>query len=411
MEYSVGSLAELISGINAPNKTKIVKTNIKKEKSDEESNYKNKKGIKHENPIEKKSSQPKGLGKKSISKKRTFGEVDNEDFSFQTPVKKKKIKLNQENVKGTKKSKKNKPFSKTNTPAKSSSASSNPVVSEGAVNIENAVNRIKNANNKKTKSSAEYVNRTVFVGNLPISIKKEKIKKHFKKYGQIEAVRIRGIPVKDLKVSKKVAAIKKEFHPDRNTVYAFIRFCNATDAKKAEEANGDLFEEHHLRVEYCEESNKHDESKAIFIGNLSFDAEEEELWKLFNVCGPISHVRIIRDGRTGMGKGFGYVNFKNIDSVQLALEMEQVSLKNRVLRISLCNSTKAKKKNEKTSRNKKMNSKSKEKIEAIKYEKTNQSSFVGKKSATKKKNKLNKGTKDKKKLAEKLQGKSKVEKE
>lgn len=75
------------------------------------------------------------------------------------------------------------------------------------------------------------------------------------------------------------------------------------------------------------------------------DAEDEELWNLFKPCGSISHVRIVRDGRTGMAKGFGYVNFKDSDSVQLALEMEKVVLKDRELRISLCEANRAKKKN------------------------------------------------------------------
>jgi len=211
-------------------------------------------------------------------------------------------------------------------------------------NEQNAAGRIKNKLNKKNKSSGEYKDKTVFVGNIPIKTKKEKIKKRFRIYGEIDSVRFRGIPVADPKTSKKVAAIKEEFHPDRSTLYAFIRFKNAEDAKKAEVENGALFEDHHLRVHCCESEDKPDESKAIFVGNLAFSAEEEELWKLFKPCGPISHVRIVRDGRTGMGKGFGYINFKDTDSVQLALEMESVKLKDRELRISLCDSTRAKKK-------------------------------------------------------------------
>lgn len=76
--------------------------------------------------------------------------------------------------------------------------------------------------------------------------------------------------------------------------------------------------------------------------NIS-DATEDQLWKAFEICGPISNVRIIRDKFTGMGKGFAYVNFKDSDAVQLALEMEDVKFKNRVVRISLCNSSVAKK--------------------------------------------------------------------
>ena len=40
------------------------------------------------------------------------------------------------------------------------------------------------------------------------------------------------------------------------------------------------------------------------------DAEDDELWKIFEACGPISSVRIVRDNNTGAGKGFGFVNFE-----------------------------------------------------------------------------------------------------
>lgn len=65
------------------------------------------------------------------------------------------------------------------------------------------------------------------------------------------------------------------------------------------------------------------------------DAEEDELWKLFEDCGTIKSVRIIRDAKTNVGKGFAYVNFETTDSVQLALQLENVSLKDRELRVSV----------------------------------------------------------------------------
>lgn len=87
---------------------------------------------------------------------------------------------------------------------------------------------------------------------------------------------------------------------------------------------------------------------------LIIDAIEDELWKLFEPCGAISYVRIVRDSHTGMGKGFGYVNFMDSDAVQLALEMENVKLNDRELRISLCNLNSARKNNEKNKKNKKV---------------------------------------------------------
>ena len=58
------------------------------------------------------------------------------------------------------------------------------------------------------------------------------------------------------------------------------------------------------------EDSRHELSKAIFVGNLDFGVEDEALWAHFGECGPISDVRLIRDSSSGIGKGFGYVNFQ-----------------------------------------------------------------------------------------------------
>ena len=40
------------------------------------------------------------------------------------------------------------------------------------------------------------------------------------------------------------------------------------------------------------------------------DTEEEKIWQIFADCGTIESVRIVRDNKTGIGKGFGFVLFK-----------------------------------------------------------------------------------------------------
>lgn len=49
-----------------------------------------------------------------------------------------------------------------------------------------------------------------------------------------------------------------------------FRYKKQEDAAKAEAENGMLFEGHRLRVHCCLYTTKPDETKAIFIGNLSF---------------------------------------------------------------------------------------------------------------------------------------------
>jgi nucleolar protein 12 len=47
----------------------------------------------------------------------------------------------------------------------------------------------------------------------------------------------------------------------------------------------------------------------VFVGNLPFDVQDEELYTHFERCGEIEFVRIVRDKKTNIGKGFGYVQF------------------------------------------------------------------------------------------------------
>lgn len=61
---------------------------------------------------------------------------------------------------------------------------------------------------EETKQRQEDKNaRSIFVGNLPSTVKRRDVRKHFKNCGDIESVRLRGIIPEKLSQSKKVAAI------------------------------------------------------------------------------------------------------------------------------------------------------------------------------------------------------------
>lgn len=60
---------------------------------------------------------------------------------------------------------------------------------------------------------------------------------------------------------------------------------------------------------------------------------EDEVREHFVSCGKIESVRIIRDRKSGVGRGVGYINFEEDDSVALALEMDDTKLKNRPVRV------------------------------------------------------------------------------
>lgn len=91
--------------------------------------------------------------------------------------------------------------------------------------------------------------------------------------------------------------------------------------------NAVVFQDHHLRVDSVAHPAPHDKKRSIFVGNLDFEEIEESLWKHFEPCGDIEYVRIIRDSKTNMGKGFAYVQFKDLQSVNKALLLNEKPMK------------------------------------------------------------------------------------
>uniref|UniRef100_H3B0Q9 RNA binding motif protein 34 n=1 Tax=Latimeria chalumnae TaxID=7897 RepID=H3B0Q9_LATCH len=191
---------------------------------------------------------------------------------------------------------------------------------------------------KRINQAAERIKnkRTVFVGNIPTSCTKQMLKSIFKEFGHIESLRFRSV-IKaraEPTISKKLAAIQRQVHPKRHSMNAYIVFEKEADAAKALKRNGmEMQSGFHIRVDLAAKSSMHDHKRSIFVGNLSYETEEEMLREHFSQCGKIVAVRIVRDRETGLGKGFGYVLFENKDAVYLALKLNHSDLNGRSLRV------------------------------------------------------------------------------
>ncbi|CAF3696295.1 unnamed protein product [Rotaria sordida] len=127
---------------------------------------------------------------------------------------------------------------------------------------------------KKIKREHEYedlsiVNdQTVFVGNVPIGCTQKELKKLFSQFGTVKSVRLRNLIPLNPKRGKRLAFIKKEFHPLQKTINAFVRFTDETEAKDATSLNGHLYKEHHLRVDVTH--GQHEDAKVIEIKTKQF---------------------------------------------------------------------------------------------------------------------------------------------
>ncbi|KAL2506246.1 RNA-binding (RRM/RBD/RNP motif) family protein [Abeliophyllum distichum] len=134
--------------------------------------------------------------------------------------------------------------------------------------------------------------RTVFVGNLPLKIKKKALLKEFAKFGEVESVRIRSVPIIDVGIFLLV-------HVSSLVGGNHIRVDRACPPCK--KLKGDS-------------SALYDNKRTVFVGNLPFDVKDEEIYQLFtgikNLEASVEAVRVVRDPGTSLGKGIAYVLFK-----------------------------------------------------------------------------------------------------
>ena len=56
----------------------------------------------------------------------------------------------------------------------------------------------------------------------------------------------------------------------------------------------------------------------LFVGNLSYQATEEDLRELFQQAGTVESVRIITDQFTGRPRGFGFVEMSTKEEAERA---------------------------------------------------------------------------------------------
>lgn len=59
--------------------------------------------------------------------------------------------------------------------------------------------------------------------------------------------------------------------------------------------------------------------KNIYVGNLSFNATEEEVRGLFEAYGAVERVNVVRDRDTGQSRGFAFVEMTSDEEAEKAI--------------------------------------------------------------------------------------------
>ena len=213
---------------------------------------------------------------------------------------------------------------------------------------------------KPKPSPQDEEERTVFVGNLPLSATRKTLAKLFSECGKIVSTRLRSVAVAGIKVPqnragdqnlvKKVCTNIKQLDVDaKSSIQGYVVFVDKESVDKALELNNKPLQDDHpdatravRRIRVDRATPTMDPKRSVFVGNLPYQADEATLQDCFvQGCDltpdDIVGVRVIRDSATYQCKGFGYVLFQDSTMVATALQtMNDVEYMKRPLRVKVC---------------------------------------------------------------------------
>jgi len=76
------------------------------------------------------------------------------------------------------------------------------------------------------------------------------------------------------------------------------------------------------------------ETSVIYAGNLPFSASEDDVRKLFSRYGKVLDVRLVRIGRSGRNKGYGFVEMDARSAAKAIRALNETEFGGRTLRIN-----------------------------------------------------------------------------
>ncbi|VDO54129.1 unnamed protein product [Schistosoma margrebowiei] len=263
---------------------------------------------------------------------------------------------------------------------------------ESSIEVDNPQSRSLQRQNRRLLN--ERLSRTIFVGNLPLNITKKRVEALFNNVlknnkisssdCRVESVRFRGvIPVTGgtSRLARKRAAITGESSGVSKFRMGYVVLTtkigvpivlsldgcclnsdgfivnpeesinvigDKTESTNNGSNNNNTNDVYHIRVDKATDNNDKTHCKldnSVFVGNLPFDCNEEEIYSTLSTLGSIKSVRLIRDSQTGAVRGFGYVAYNDPSIIPLAIRSSNtLSIRGRQIRIMECKVKKIKNK-------------------------------------------------------------------
>lgn len=174
---------------------------------------------------------------------------------------------------------------------------------------------------KPKNEALKGTTKRMFLGNLSYDITDDKIKEFFKDCGELTDI---------------------YWLTDRETQQfkgaGFITFDSIEAADKAAEKSGEGCMGRDIKVDWTEERKprgkpgggnrvpraKNTElkgkTKRLFVGNVSFDIDDEKVTEFFKDCGELQDIFWVNDRESGKFKGFGFITFDSSENADKAME-------------------------------------------------------------------------------------------
>ncbi|KAJ1507302.1 Nucleolar protein 12 [Coelomomyces lativittatus] len=189
---------------------------------------------------------------------------------------------------------------------------------------------------KYDPATDDRLQRTLFVGNVTIAAAKKPVLTHFKRlfmaYGTVEKIRFRSVSFQEGMPGawQRKARDSKVARP---TMHAYVIMKEVDEANAAKVGlHQKEFENFHLQIDSAEPT-LFSAKRSVFVGGLPYELNEEPLREVFQKVGQVDRVRMIRDAKSGLGKGIAYVQFLDKASVQAALKLSGTKIDNQTLRV------------------------------------------------------------------------------
>jgi len=164
-------------------------------------------------------------------------------------------------------------------------------------------------------------------------------------------VRVSGMPyettednIKEFFKGMEIVGIDMPTWPDsgRSKGFANLTFGSKADAQKCIEMNGATMGTRWLKIESHNgrtpfkpgnPGEKPEGCTRVFVGNLSYDIDEEGLRNALKDCGEITRLKWGEDRDTGDFKGYAHVDFANSDDTEKAVALNGEMVLGRAMKV------------------------------------------------------------------------------